>query len=362
VKKTTAVNELLADSLKRTSDGKGLEIKENSPQVKEDLERLHQYGIEFGKGKDGKLTFTADTPENAQRVKDFIKKSTGQEIEVKVRLTGPMPHVGGGPQGWDWGPAGITPGWGGTRAATPGVGGQFDWGPAGLAPSDGEPSRPAPPPPSSHHRTPWWINPGLWWLQGHETGGVVGGSGHAPGPGDTVLGWLDPKEFVVPRGPAQRYLPLLEAIRHAPGYAGGGLVGDDGSSAPGLGSPLFGPWAPKNVREAEEWQDRQREAARTTECARDRIEDLENSIQDYSDKLHDLSTQLEDESLTDQERTKLTREYNRTQQQLNRAQRDRTEAEQDLAQDQRKEAEARRPRPAVVKAVRAARVNRSASR
>ena len=51
---------MLADSLKRTSDGKGLVIKDNSAEVQDGLKRLKDYGVQITQGPDGALKITAD--------------------------------------------------------------------------------------------------------------------------------------------------------------------------------------------------------------------------------------------------------------------------------------------------------------
>jgi|GEM_PF-5149180 len=390
IRTTTQVIEDLNGAIGKTTDSK-LEIKDNTPEVQKHLDDLKKLGIEVTKGPAGELKFTADTPENAERIEKWIKTNTGKDIKVDVR---PQPKT---PDGKDYhnDPQQLFPGSGSEIHVkiVPEVDTSHipqwlkdifqipDWlhknvfpspppgdsrDPGHLitpnAPNTNNPPRllhqepgsppgnvpllhpneqpPASPPhlvtPPANGETPTqrlkrWFDNAFGW----DTGGPVSGIGHRPGPTDTQLSWLDPREFVVRAGPAQRFAGLLDAINRAPGFDVGGPAGGWPLPPTVPGVPI-----PRSQRDREQYEERQVEAQRTVERAHDRIEDLENSIDDYRETLKDLDDQLQDVTLDEDTRAKLTKQYNRTQQQLNRAIRDHTEAEQDLTTAQRKQVEA----------------------
>ncbi|WP_156298043.1 hypothetical protein [Mycobacterium paragordonae] len=362
VRKSTAINELLGESLKRTADGKGLTLKDNSPQVMENLKRLHDYGVEVTTGPDGQLHVSASTDDARKRVEDFLKSFTGREIKVEVV---PIP---GGSGGWSGAPGGRSSGsWGGAERTTPGeqgvLGGGRQYGIIG--PGTAPTSTPTPaehpqgtPPPEPHHsplsgtdnyQFPWWLNPFLWSATGggHDQGGTVGRPWRRPGPTDQVPAWLTSGEFVMNRDAAQRFGPLLSFL-NAGGWDIGGPVG--GWSLPGIsGGDGDSPWTPKTERDQEQWRERQVAAARSVERGRDRIEDLQTSIEDYQATLKDLQQQYENAEGDEVEQAKITKQLTRTRQQLNRAERDLTEAQEDLQTDIRKQDQAARTPPSGTK-------------
>lgn len=384
IKATTAVNELLNDSLKKTADGKGFQIKDNSKEVQEDLKRLKDYGVEVTQGPDGKLNFRVDTPENKQRVEDFIKGVSDKEITVTVvprtpegaepRPTSPRPtsphhdapHRGApAPKPHD--PKDLK----GPSRSPDVLPPPSRWIPDILDLLRGKPDSPVPP----------GLHP-----PGHPELAITGQTGFTvpgSGSGDIVPAMLEPGEEIIRKTQAQKYRPLLKAInagtqgfstggeagrawfsggssapegptsimiaKHFEHFQGGGTADDSpgwpfSPPTPGVPTPPGG-WMSKREHANTEWEERQTEAARTVEHQEDRIEDLTNTIDDYNDKLKDLTDQLSDETLTEDDRKKLTKELNRTQQQLNRSTRDLGEAQDDLTTDERKQAEAARTPP-----------------
>lgn len=84
IQQTVQVTEDLQAAIKLTSDGTGLQLKDNSKEVQDDIKALKQAGIDVTAGPDGQLHFTADTPENQQRVKDFLKETLGKDVDVPI--------------------------------------------------------------------------------------------------------------------------------------------------------------------------------------------------------------------------------------------------------------------------------------
>jgi hypothetical protein len=377
-KKGQETVDLLNQALEKTSDGKGLKIKDNSADV---IERLKKLGVVVSQTPDGKLTITADTPDNANRIKEWIKSQTGQDLDVKVV---PKPQTPDG-KPYDGDPKSLFPGaadgihipmtldppksdhhrddqpWWNNPPWGPIWPGFTPGNPFGIHPQTPAPQQPqmpyAPgtPVPAPHGirpkpgeiAPPGWpgLIPGQIVPPGYQHGGGVPGVGS----GDTVPSMLEPGEFVAPTWMAKTYGPMLEAIRIR-GFHGGGFVGDSPFPFPTVPMPGPGnvPGAPiisTQQKAAEDYAEKQTEAARAVERVKDRIEDLTNTIDDDNAKIKDLNTQLQDETLTDEDRAKLTKELNRTQQSLNRTIRDRNEAEQDLTTAQRKQTEATQQTP-----------------
>ncbi|MEZ0357336.1 transglycosylase family protein [Mycobacterium sp. SA01] len=80
----------LQDAVKAGPDGKGVQLTD-SANLERDLDALRQAGVDISKGDAGQLEFTADTPENQKRVREFLESLGAKDVDVPIvpRPTGP---------------------------------------------------------------------------------------------------------------------------------------------------------------------------------------------------------------------------------------------------------------------------------
>jgi hypothetical protein len=380
LKQGTAVGQLFDDSLDPGGD-KGLHVKDKSPHTQDDLDRLKGYGVEVSgdenrltiktkiktdlppeekakvdkeisdlvkdgvkavPGKDGEISLTADSASNKQKIVDFVREQAGKNLQIPVEM---VPTMGPLPPG-----APGAPGDNPNRHSTGG--------------------RPAPKSPWDKYGPGALWDDGLNWARGNlgAHGQPPGGPQHPPGrpdltivggqagftvPGDwypgrdTVPAMLMPGEEVIRRDAAIRFRPLLKQINsgNVRGYAGGDTVGGNVFGIPlpdpnAPGAPAGG-WSSKTTQHDQAWQDQQTAAARATEHASDRVEDLGDQISQYRDELATATAALNDPTNTPAETAAAQKDYNKALRELTRAIRDHGEAQQDLTTAQRKQVEAR---------------------